>query len=213
MLNNARKERYSISVSVFFVFLHFLFYFLPPEAYNRQMNTATDIELMQALRQGSEAALRELVDRHRTRLYRLAVSLLGDSLAAEDAVQETFIRLWQKARRFDPRYSVVTWLCTICARRCYDEMRRRRRHREAVAAMPSEVVAPDSLAEADLLALLRQAPAALLPKQRVVYQLRELEDLSTDEVAAATRMTVDQVKANLYVARNTVREKLRRYGI
>lgn len=206
-------ERYSISVSVFFVFLHFLFYFLPPEAYNRQMNTATDIELMQALRQGSEAALRELVDRHRTRLYRLAVSLLGDGLAADDAVQETFIRLWRKARRYDPRYSVATWLCTICARRCYDELRRRRRYREAVAAMPTDPVDADSLAAADLLSLLRQATASLPPKQRVVYQLRELECLSTDEVAAATRMSVDQVKANLYVARNTVREKMKHYGI
>jgi RNA polymerase sigma-70 factor (ECF subfamily) len=79
--------------------------------------------------------------------------------------------------------------------------------------MPVEVVPPDTLASEELLILLRQAIATLPPKQRVVYQLREIECLTTDEVAAATRMSADQVKANLCVARNKVREILKGYGI
>lgn len=177
------------------------------------MNSTTDIELMQQVRHGSETALRTLIDRHRERLYRLAYRLLGDPDDASDAVQETFIRLWRHARRYDSRQSLSTWLCTICVRRCYDELRRRRRHLKALAEMPSDTSEPDSMATDELLTLLYQAVATLPPKQRVVYQLRELECLSTEEVSLATRMNTDQVKANLYAARTQVREKLKQYGI
>ena len=177
------------------------------------MNSATDIELMRRLRDGDEAALRHLIERYRERLFRLAFRLLGDRDDASDAVQETFIRLWRHARRYDPRQSLTTWLCTICARRCYDELRRRRRHHEVLADMPDATVQPDTMGSDELLALMHQAVDTLPPKQRVVYQLREIECLTTDEVSTATRMTADQVKANLHVARNAVREKLKRYGI
>ena len=168
---------------------------------------------MQQVAKGSEAALRELIDRYRERLYRMAFSLLSDRAAADDAVQETFIRLWTRARRYDSRHSVATWLYTICARRCYDELRHRRRHREAVCQMPSTVVAAEGPEAGQLLAMLQQAVASLPPKQRVVYQLREIECLDAETTAAAIGMTVDQVKANLWNARNAVREKLKQYGI
>lgn len=177
------------------------------------MTQNTDIALMRRIADGSEADLRELIGRYRERLYRLAYGLLSDRAAADDAVQETFIRLWTKARRYDPCHSVAAWLYTICARRCYDELRRRRRHREAVERMEMPVVAVGSMDEEQILALLRQAVASLPPKQRVVYQLREIECLDAETTAKAARMTVDQVKANLWNARNTVREKLMQYGI
>ena len=177
------------------------------------MNSSTDIELMQRLRDGSEAALRQLIERHRERLFRLAYGLLGDRDAAGDAVQETFIRLWRHSRRYDPSKSLSTWLCTICARRCYDELRRRRRHYAAAASLYTEAVNPDAMATEELLALLNLAVATLPPKQRVVYRLREIEGFSAEETSAVTHMSADQIKANLSVARNKVREKLQRYGI
>lgn len=177
------------------------------------MNSTTDIELMQQLQKGNEAALRELIERHRERLFRLAYRFLNDRDDASDAIQETFIRLWKHARRYNPNQSLSTWLCTICARRCYDELRRRQRHRKILAEMPAEDVQSDDLAADELLTLLHRTIATLPPKQRVVYQLREIECLSTDEVATATHMSADQVKANLFVARNSVREKMKEYGI
>lgn len=177
------------------------------------MSSTTDIELIQQLREGSEEALREIIDRHRERLYRLAYRLLNDSDAASDAVQETFIRLWKHSRRYNPSKSLSTWLCTICARRCYDELRRRYRHFTLINTLHSDTVNPDDMASEELLNLLQQVVATLPPKQRMVYQLREIEGLSADEVAIATRMSADNVKANLYVARSAVREKLKRYGI
>ena len=177
------------------------------------MTTSTDIALMHAIAHGDEAALRELIDRYRQPLYRMALSLLSDRAAADDAVQETFIRLWTRARRYDSRHTVATWLYTICARRCYDELRRRRRHRVAMEQMPLPVADTVGMDAEQMLALLQQAVATLPPKQRIVYQLREIECLDAEATAKAARMTVDQVKANLWAARNTVREKLKQYGI
>lgn len=177
------------------------------------MKTTTDIALMRLIADGNEEALREIIDRYRARLYRLAFSLLADRAAADDAVQETFIRLWTRARRYDPRHTVAAWLYTICARRCYDELRHRRRHREAVAQMPLPVADANGMDAESILALLRQAVATLPPKQRIVYQLREIECLDAEATAEAARMTVDQVKANLWNARNAVREKMKQYGI
>ena len=177
------------------------------------MNSTTDIELMQQLQKGDEGALREIIERHRERLFRLAYRLLNDRDDASDAVQETFIRLWKHSRRFDPGHSLATWLCTICARRCYDELRRRQRHRKTLSEIPVNDIHSDSLDAKELLDLLHRVINNLPPKQRIIYQLREIECLSTDEVATATRMSADQVKANLFVARNSVREKLKKYGI
>jgi len=174
--------------------------------------------LVQRTADGCEDALRELINRHRERLYRLAYGILLDRAAADDAVQETFIRLWQRARRYDSRYAVSTWLCTICARRCYDELRRRRRHREAVVTFVTSQEegssnGGDMMSTDGLLAILQRVVATLPAKQRVVYQLREIECLDTDTTAKVARMTTSQVKANLWAARTTVREKLKQYGI
>lgn len=177
------------------------------------MGNDSDIALMRQLAGGSEEALRHIIDRHREPLFRLAYGLLGDRPAAEDVVQDSFIRLWRKARRYDPRYSLSTWLYRIACNRCYDELRRRRRHREAVVQAFESMTDADFLEAEELLALLHRATAQLPPKQRMVYQLREVEGLSAEEAASAIGMTPDQLKANLYAARNAVREKLKKYGI
>ena len=176
------------------------------------MNDVTDIALMQQVAKGDEQALHILIDRYRECLYRLAYSLLGDSMA-EDAVQETFIQMWTYAHRYNPHHSLSTWLYTICCHKCYDELRHRRRRRKAVEKMPEIAIEEKDLESKELLALLHWATALLPPKQQIVYLLREIEGLSTEQTMAVTQMTSDQVKANLWSARNAVKEKLKQYGI
>lgn len=176
------------------------------------MNDKNDIELVALTAQRDEKAFAELVARYRGRLQRLAYSILPDHAAADDAVQETFIRLWTHARRYNPQHSVSTWLYTICCRRCYDELRRHRRLRAALP-LDEPVVQADAMEAAELAWLLRGIISGLPPKQRVVYQLREVEGLTAEETALVSRQSLEQVKANLWAARNTVREKLKRYGI
>lgn len=176
------------------------------------MTTESDIELMRRVAARDEAALRELIERHGDSLHRTARMLLGDA-AADDAVQDTFIRLWTHARRYDRCHSVATWLRTICCRRCYDELRRRRRLSVMDEVDDEPSVQADDMQADELAALLRQAIATLPPKQQLVYQLREVEGLTAEETMSATGLDADKVKANLWAARAAIKEKLKRYGI
>jgi len=192
--------------------LHDFFYFQKQTAYKNQMKEKTDNELMALVVRHDEKALSELIERYRGRLQRFAYGLLSDKAAADDAIQETFIRLWTRAHRYDGRYNVSTWLYTICSRRCYDEMRHHRKMLSAIQ-LPEVVVQADSMEASELAELLKSVVASLPIKQRLIYQLREVEGLSTDDTAVAVKMSHEQVKANLWAARNAVREKLKQYGI
>ena len=176
------------------------------------MANATDTELMERLRRGDEAALGEFIERHRQWLYTSALHLLDHPDAAADAVQETFIRLWLHRRRYNRRYAPTTWLRIICTRICYNELRRRQRHRKALKEMAFDKEA-DTLSSNELYELLLQVVASLPAKQQQVYRLRELEGLDTDEVCTVTGMKATQVKSNLWAARTTVKEKMKQYGI
>lgn len=126
---------------------------------------------------------------HRAALIGLAYRILGDLAAAEDAVQETYLR-WHKTDRaavLDPR----AWLLTACARLCIDELRSARARRERYVGfwLPEPLIAPavpddpverdESLSIAYILLLER-----LKPVDRAAYVLREVFDLGYDEIAS-----------------------------
>jgi len=84
-----------------------------------------DWSLMQRVAEGDRTAVAELYDRFASLVYRMAYQLLPTKGAAEDAVQEVFVRLWQSAGHFDPnRASLVTWVMLITRRYLVDQLRR-----------------------------------------------------------------------------------------
>ncbi len=83
-----------------------------------------DQRLIGEFQQGNEAALESVYDRYATLAYTLARTILADSQAAEDVVQEAFLSAWRNSERFDPaRSSLRSWLMTIVRRRCFDRLR------------------------------------------------------------------------------------------
>ena len=83
-----------------------------------------DLPLIEALQAGDESALNELINRHREPLFYFVYRYLRDEMAARDVVQETFVRVFFKARTFRPRSSVKTWIYTIALNLTRDEGRR-----------------------------------------------------------------------------------------
>ena len=178
------------------------------------MDTYDDKDTLRQIALGNEEALRRLVQKHGRAVWRTAFNLLGDSAAADDVEQEVFIRVWTKARRFDGRHAPSTWLYSMTCNICYDELRRRRRHRTYLSVLEKEpVVASDVLSAEEAHRMLQRAVDTLPRKQRAVYVLRELEGLSNADTAAALGMSADQTKANYHAARQTVMNKLTDYGI
>lgn len=180
---------------------------------------------LDALRSGDPQALAALFEAYADRIYRLALSLLRDPAAAEDIVQETFVSAMTHLDRFEGRSSLGTWLYRVGYNASLDWLRRRRSEplppdepddeTEAVPLPRSLVewtLTPESRqAEGEIAAELDRAIGGLPESLRVVFLLRDVDELSTQETAEALGLTEGAVKVRLHRARLALREKLAEY--
>jgi len=167
--------------------------------------TASDPDLVAALRrQGEECAFRELYRRHTPRLYRLALRLLGgDAHAAEDAVQETWMRAVRGLDRFRGEAALSTWLHSIGIHVAQDALRRRRRSREDLWEETFDPPAP-ALPIGDRIDLERAI--ALLPDgYRLALVLHDVEGMTHEDIAAQNGVSVGTSKSQLHRARRALR--------
>ncbi|MBM3121452.1 MAG: sigma-70 family RNA polymerase sigma factor [Chloroflexi bacterium] len=180
---------------------------------------------LDALRSGDPQALAALFEAYADRIYRLALSLLRDPSAAEDIVQETFVSAMTHLDRFEGRSSLGTWLYRVGYNASLDWLRRRRDEplppdepgdeSEAVPLPRSLVewrLTPESRqAEGEMAAELDRAIGELSESLRLVFLLRDVDELSTQETAEALGLTEGAVKVRLHRARLALREKLSDY--
>ena len=87
------------------------------------MMQAIDSEIIRRLKGGDKAAFRCVVENCQQMVYSLSVKMLADTEEARDAVQDTFIKVWQNIANYDERYSLTTWIYTIAARICLDRLK------------------------------------------------------------------------------------------
>lgn len=192
---------------------------------------ATNLNLVTRLRQGDTAALEALMARHSARAYRVAFGITRNSADAEEAVQDAFLALFQKADAFEGRATLSTWLYRVVTNAALMK-RRGRRHDVEVSVegqLPSfredgsragdmSVLMADwsQNPEADLLSretqtLLQEAIEGLPDLYRAVLVLRDVEGLSNEEVAEIVGESVAAVKSRLHRARMALREELTRH--
>jgi RNA polymerase sigma-70 factor (ECF subfamily) len=184
----------------------------PPEA------GARDQDIVDLLRGGAlEAAFERLIDRYERKVYRLCCSLLRDPDQAQDAAQESLVRVWKALGKYDQRASLSTWIYTITRNRCLTAIERRRDldslsdpaiEHEAEAA---QAVGPP--AEQDHLAVLRELIDALPERFRRVLTLFYYEERSVIEVAQMLGLPEGTVKTNLHRARAALGDRLRVLGL
>jgi RNA polymerase sigma-70 factor (ECF subfamily) len=166
---------------------------------------ADDIDLLRRAADGDPKAFHALVDRHAARLFRLAVSLVGNAADAEDVLQETFVGAFRGLRSFEGRASVKTWLTRILVTQAARWRRDRRRSQEIDESMAT--VAGGIDAGMDVQAAMRQ----LSPEHRQVLALREFEGMSYEEMAQVLGVPRGTVESRLHRARGELREKLKSY--
>jgi len=181
----------------------------------------SDRDLLFALREGDEAALDELIGRKTKPLLQLVTRILGDLEEARDVVQVTFFKVWENRAKFDERWSPNTWIYRIASNLAIDHLRSRRsreRSHEPVRQHLRQVA--DGRAHRDLSRLqqgevatiFRELAASLSEKQRMVFLMREVEGLSSPEVAGILGCRESTVRNHLFNARKYLRgELLRRY--
>lgn len=172
-----------------------------------------DASLVRAAVLGDDAAFAAIVDRHGPSMFRFARRMLADDDDAGEAVQEAFISAWKNIESFQGRSTLRTWLFSLTHRRAADIRRRRRpipTDDEILAERTVDALADPSRAvlEHDLLAALQTTLTALPWRQRAVWVLREIEELSYDEIAEALSMGPDAVRGQLYRARRHVTDRM-----
>ena len=168
-----------------------------PEVPGFNLATMTDAMLVRRVLDGDTAAFTTLVDRHAAACTRFATRMLGNREDAEDATQETFLRAYRSLARYEERQAFRTWLFQILINRCRTAaVRRQRRHRMFLVddnAVASASVRPAAEAS-DLRAELQRVVDALDADQREAFLLKHVEQLSYDEMAAATGVGVSALK-------------------
>ena len=159
--------------------------------------TMTDALLVRRVLDGDTAAFTTIVDRHAAACTRFATRMLGNREDAEDVTQETFLRAYRSLARYEERQAFRTWLFQILINRCRTAAaRRQRRHRMFLVddnAIASASVRP-AAESSDLRAELQRVIDALDPDQREAFLLKHVEQLSYDEMAAATGVGVSALK-------------------
>ncbi|MCX6303589.1 MAG: sigma-70 family RNA polymerase sigma factor [Bacteroidetes bacterium] len=174
-------------------------------------------EIIRCVRNGDRTAFSKLVAMYQQPAFRLAFRILGNDEEARDAVQESFIKVWQKIGSFDPSREFIPWMYRILANTSTDHLRKIRRHTmipidqvmQNIEAMQQNGSATP--ADNHELAMLIKGLAGMLPeKQKLVFILRDIEGMASKEVESITDMTETSVKSNLYLARKKVREQLLR---
>lgn len=168
-----------------------------PDVPGFNLATMTDAMLVRRVLDGDTAAFTTLVDRHAAACTRFATRMLGNREDAEDATQETFLRAYRSLARYEERQAFRTWVFQILINRCRTAaVRRQRRHRMFLvddSAVAVASVRPAAEAS-DLRAELKRVIDALDPDQREAFLLKHVEQLSYDEMAAATGVGVSALK-------------------
>ena len=160
------------------------------------------------------APLEELYTRYEGRLYGLGLRLLGDQGLAEELVQETFVRLWQQARRFDPARGAVSTFLFAIARRLAVDLWRRPSSRPFEPEQGEAAAAADDPLDGVLESLaVRDAMQSLSPAHRQILELFYGQDRKQSEIAALLGLPLGTVKTRSYYALRALKLALQERGI
>lgn len=184
----------------------------PRQARRDRLDAQADDWLVQKAQQGTLDAYEALVRRHRDRIYRIALRMLGNPDDAEDIAQDVVLQLWTALAGFVGGSSFTTWLYRIVVNRCLNHVRRRRTHEPILDA--DIVAAPGADAQAVARGRARATMAALtsLPADlRAPIVLHEIEQLSYQEVATILDVTEATVRGRLHRGRRQLADALREW--
>ncbi len=172
-----------------------------------------DLALVAKAKAGDRPALDVLVERHAPRVNRLAAQLMGDFEDARDAAQESLVKLCTRLRQFRGEAQFATWLHRLVVNTCRDLQDRKRARPTEPLPMTDEFAGDDAdPARAHVLADLRHDLADALSRlsadQRAVVVLRDVFELSYEDVARAARIPVGTAKCYVHRGRERLRAGL-----
>lgn len=186
----------------------------------------SDHQLIEATKKGDEAAFAEIVGRYRSPLTNYLYRMLADYEEAVDLAQETFVRVYFAIERYHTDYAFSTYIYRIATNLAISEIRKKKRRRLLSLSsffqtddnetqefhLPDEKSLPDEdLIDAERSRTIEKAIATLPDKYRAPIVLREIQELSYEEIAQILGLGLGTTKSRISRARGLLREKLKQY--
>lgn len=181
-------------------------------------------QLVAAAKSGDVTAFEELVSRYERKIFRLTMNITRNREDAEDAMQDAFLKSYSHLKTFQGDSRFYTWLVRIAANEALMRLRKRRPNQFSLDEpiegdedlMPRQLQdwgpGPEQrFAQTEMREILSGVIEELEPDYRIVFVLRDIEELSTEETAASLGISIPAVKSRLLRARLKLREKLNRY--
>jgi RNA polymerase sigma-70 factor (ECF subfamily) len=184
-----------------------------------------DLTLVHGVKSGQASAFEKLVKKYDRKLLRIAQSVTHNREEAEDAVQETFFKVYQRLDQFQESAKFSTWLIRIVLNEALMKLRKKRTAREESLdtdvqsdgdILPTDVAdwspnPQEHYSAVEFREILIKCLLRLRPTLRVVFVLRDMEELSINETSEALGLSAVAVKARLFRARLELRERLTQY--
>jgi len=187
-----------------------------------EVDPTDEPDLVKKSRDGDTSAFDRLITLHRDRVYMIANNILRNSEDALDVAQDTFLRAWKNLSRFDGSASFGGWISRIATNASIDLIRRRQSRPQTefeVAPMAIDAASRttphrpskpgESIDQSEIRERFQAALATLSPEHRAVIVLKEVEDLSYQEIADAVGCSIGTVMSRLFYARKKLQTELR----
>ena len=175
--------------------------------------------IIEECRKGDFRNFRQVVAAAGPIAFSIALRMTGDEATASDIAQETMVTVWEKIEKISSPEAFKTWLCRITVNKCYDYFRKNRSNPEFNPDEKSWRLISDTVSGTDhreldntgISMIVRQLTANLSPKQKAVFVLSDLDELTREEISEITGMSMKNIKASLYHARKKIGEMLEKY--
>jgi RNA polymerase sigma-70 factor, ECF subfamily len=175
-----------------------------------------DRQLVETIRGGDADAFEHLVRRKTSKVYALCYRIIGNPEDAKDIAQLVFIKLWENLEKYDARYAFDTWLYRMVTNVAIDFIRSRQSRDNAVNSnlrlvkTSSEEEQTVTVQRKEIEAVFNELSAALSPKQKTIFVMREMEDLPSPEIAKILGCRESTVRNHLFNARKLMQEQLQK---
>jgi RNA polymerase sigma factor (sigma-70 family) len=180
---------------------------------------ASPDNLIQRCLSGDQHAWEEIVRTHWRKVFNVAYKFVGKHEEAEDLTQDIFLKIFKSLDTFDRRANFQTWLISVSRNLCIDHYRSVRKERETIdrdvdagelSPISAEVSPHAALEQRDRVTLLREAMQGLAPSLRTAVLMRDIQELSYQEIADRLRLPEGTVKSRINRGRTELARQIRR---
>jgi len=174
-----------------------------------------DRELVRTIQSGNAEAFEQLVRRKTSKVYGLCYRIIGNAEDAKDIAQLVFIKLWENLNKYDANYAFDTWLYRMVTNVAIDFMRNKQSRENAVnsnlrlvktASDPEQGV---MVQRKEIEGVFNAVSSVLSPKQKMIFVMREMEDLGSAEIARILGCRESTVRNHLFNARKLMQQELK----